>query len=431
MVPRHALATKLFASLTALAAAAALSGLVAPAAAQAAPGDLDPSFSGDGRLTTHVGTDGQVDSIALQGRKVLAGGTSITSSGSDWLLTRYTGRGALDRSFGKRGRLRLDLRGNDVFGEMLVLPSGKILGVGVAKHRFTVVRLTPDGRLDRTFGGGDGVVRTSFGTTFAVATQVVRVTRGRFVVAGWAGEIGDGRVALARYQANGRLDKSFSNDGKVTTGFWKGEETNDVAELLRWGDSSMVLVVGHTSSGGPTGFDVALASFTPRGRLEPLFGGGDGKTVQHLAPNDYIAGAVMQPHGTVLVGGYVDMGMGWDAALLRFNTSGHLDSGWGGGDGVVLHDSGTALEYWSGMARSGRRVVMVGQIDGAAAVLRVRRSGAMDAGFGSGGRVILPYSGGDSALYTATQQRDGRLLAGGRAPATLAADGFYLARLLR
>lgn len=410
------------------AAALVLAGQPPAGATHAAPGDLDLSFSGDGRTTAHVGLDGQVAAIAAQGTRLIVGGQSTTSAGNDWLIIRYRANGTVDRTFGQRGRVRLDFGGDDRLGDLLVMPNGTIVAVGGARGRFGIVQLTQQGRLDRSFAGGDGVARTSFGTPFAAATQVVRVSRGRIVVAGNAGSMGDSRFALARYQANGRLDRTFSGDGKVLAGFWTGEEQSQLSELLRWGRSDLVLAVGETSSSGPTGFDIALASFTAKGRLDRSFGG-DGRTVQHVTPNDYVAGAVMQPHGTVLVGGYGDLAGGWDAMFARFNASGHLDTGWGGGDGVVLRDAGTDLEYWLGMARTGRKVVMVGQVDGDAATMRVGRSGAMDTGFGTGGWAVTPFGGGQSRLHAATRDGAGRLLVGGRAPATLAADGFAVARL--
>jgi uncharacterized delta-60 repeat protein len=413
------------------AAAATLAVALAPAAS-AVPGALDPSFSADGQTTTRFGQDVAVGAVAAQGRRILVAGTSVTPSGQDGAIVRYRADGSRDPSFGRNGRVRLDFGKRDSVGDLLVLPSGKILAVGSSQRRFLVVRLTPDGRLDRGFGGGDGIVRTGFGTGFASGTQILRVTRGRFVVAGTTGDQGGTRFALARYQPSGTLDRSFSRDGRVTTRFGPADTFSVVVTLLRWTDSSAVVAVGETVNGGsPKGVSTALASYTPRGRPDPLFGGGDGKTVESISPFDYVAGAVMQKNSFILVGGHSELGpTGWDATLLRFNASGHLDSGWGGGDGFVSHDVGSTLEYWLGIAGDRAGAVLVGQVDGDAAVMRVGASGALDSSFGAGGYAVTPFPGGDSELRAAVLDRRHRVLAAGTAPATLVADGFAVERLL-
>ena len=414
------------------AAALVLALAVAPSAGAAAPGGLDPSFSGEGQTTTRFGLDVTVGVVDRQGRRILVAGTSDTPSGQDGAIVRYRANGSRDTSFGRNGRVRLDFGKRDSIADLAVLPSGKILAVGSSRRRFLVVRLTSAGRLDRGFGGGDGIVRTGFGTPFASGTQVLLVTRGRFVVAGTTGDPGGTRFALARYQPNGHLDRSFSRDGRTTTRFGPADTFSHVVTLLRWTDSSAVVAVGETANpGSPKGLSTALASYTRRGRPDPLFGGGDGRTVESIGPYDNVAGAVMQKNSFILVGGHSELGStGWDATLLRFNASGHLDSGWGGGDGFVSHDVGSTLEYWLGMARDRGGAVLVGQVDGNAAVMRVGASGAVDTSFGAGGYAVTPFPGGDSELHAAVLDSRHRVVAAGTAPATLVADGFAVERLL-
>jgi hypothetical protein len=54
----------------------------------------------------------------------------------------------------------------------------------------------------------------------AAANAVVVDSRDRVVAAGVAGDVDyqtkDNQLALARYRPNGRLDRSFSDDGKVS-----------------------------------------------------------------------------------------------------------------------------------------------------------------------------------------------------------------------
>jgi uncharacterized delta-60 repeat protein len=401
--------------------------------ALAAAGDLDTSFSGDGQANTGFGTAAQAEAVAMQGKKIMAGGFS-TKATSDFALVRYTAGGKRDLTFGKKGRASVDFGHDDTLTDLAILSNGKILAVGEANKAgpgsqvFAIARFTVDGKLDRTFGGGDGKVTTSFGDPAASADAVVLLSGGRFAVAGGTGDPSGTRFAVARYLPGGKLDTSFGGDGRVVTGFWPGDEVSEVRELVRWGD--LLLAVGESAPVAGN-FDVALARYGPDGKLDTLFGGGDGKATEDVSAWDYPQGAVLQKNGFFIVGGITEVAGGWDAMFLRFNASGHLDLAWGGGDGLVTHDiGGVELEYWFELVKAGSRVVVAGQVGGDASVLRILKSGALDTSFGGVGWVVTAFSGGDSTLQAVTIQGDGKIVGAGQAPATLAADGFAVERLL-
>ena len=84
---------------------------------------------------------------------------------------------------------------------------------------FVLARYRPDGSLDPGFGEG-GVVRTPFGLLHgAQAFDVSIMPDGRIVAAGFVQKGGDGKdssyFAVARYLPDGRLDQSFSRDGRA------------------------------------------------------------------------------------------------------------------------------------------------------------------------------------------------------------------------
>ena len=56
-------------------------------------GDLDPTFGGDGKVTTNfTNGDDQVDTVAIQADGMIVVGEPPTSAGSLWLVTRRTAR---------------------------------------------------------------------------------------------------------------------------------------------------------------------------------------------------------------------------------------------------------------------------------------------------------------------------------------------------
>src|SRR6185503_17100734 len=82
--------------------AAALS-LLASTVALAAPGDLDTTFSGDGKVITDInaGSVDWVGAIAIQSNgKILVGG----SSNDDIVVARYNPNGTLDTTFSGDGK---------------------------------------------------------------------------------------------------------------------------------------------------------------------------------------------------------------------------------------------------------------------------------------------------------------------------------------
>src|SRR3954467_7321318 len=121
------------------AALAALAVCASPAAA--APGDLDTSFSGDGRVSTLTSPDTFVArAVAVQpdGRVVVAGyscdtGTCGPTGDSSFRLLRYTAGGGRDAEFGQGGMVTPPIgAGRSQAFDVLVRPDGEIVAGGVA-----------------------------------------------------------------------------------------------------------------------------------------------------------------------------------------------------------------------------------------------------------------------------------------------------------
>jgi uncharacterized delta-60 repeat protein len=197
-----------------------------------ASGELDPSFGSGGiaSLAGHASIffKGRQRGLGFFPRTVspLPGGGALVmgaASGGGALslwrieVMRLTDRGRLDRSFGHGGRVILSVgqAGESNARAMTVLPDGRILlggsiRGGHAPHQrqtAALIRLRPDGSLDRTFGKG-GVVTIdgpgkSLITALAVGPKGEVVTGGRRIRGKrWTG-------LLARFSPNGRLDRAF------------------------------------------------------------------------------------------------------------------------------------------------------------------------------------------------------------------------------
>ncbi|MET9965919.1 calcium-binding protein [Streptomyces sp. NPDC006356] len=388
--------------------------LTVPGVALAAPGDLDPTFDGDGRVVTDFGGYDESRGMALQpdGKIVTVGLVQPYESGEvDFALARYNPNGALDSGFGTGGRVITDVRGSEDYANgVAVQADGKIVVVGrtsdpeTLNPEFTVVRYNPDGTLDTGFGTG-GTVVTEFGTggpseAFSVKVQA----NGGIVAVGSSGAA----FALARYNGDGSLDTGFDGDGRVTTTFAGGAATAFDVALQSDGK---IVAAGRAGYNYPANAsDFALARYNGDGSLDTGFDA-DGRVTTAFAEADVIGGVALQSDGKIVVSGFSD----FDFALARYNPTGTLDSGFSG-DGKVTTDFGSGtLDRGSDLAlQSDGKIVVAGMSQAEFAVSRYNPDGNLDGGFGIGGKVTTDVANGffDTASAVALQP-DGKIVASG------------------
>lgn len=169
----------------------------------AAAGDLDTSFSVDGKVITDL--TGKWDlawAVALQtDGKIIAAGAS-SGSGGRFSLIRYATDGSLDATFSDDGKVLTNFTsGDDWAYDVAIQADGKIVAAGVVAGqggRFGLARYESNGALDTSFGG-DGRVVTNFTSGWDAATGVGVQADGKIVAAGSASGAG-GRYGTARYE---------------------------------------------------------------------------------------------------------------------------------------------------------------------------------------------------------------------------------------
>ena len=138
--------------------------VVHPALVRIMPnGTLDPTF-GKGGIggETILAPVGEAYDVGMQGDGFITVGYghSAETEKVDLLAARFTSAGALDKTFGTDGLVRIDIAGEDDRGrDLVVLPDGRILIAGSGKPDATningmLVLLEKDGALDTEFGSG-------------------------------------------------------------------------------------------------------------------------------------------------------------------------------------------------------------------------------------------------------------------------------------
>lgn len=212
-------------------------------------GRLDRTFARNGILSFHFGYGGLYPPhLALQpdGKIVVVG---WGGRGTDFTFARLRPNGTFDRSFSRDGRQTVNFGRDreDGANAVALQRDGRIVAAGMSRTgrvgptRFAVVRLTRNGALDRSFGRG-GKVLTRPAPLGGHANAVLIQPEGLILVGGLAVEertYHSSNWALLRYRANGRLDRSFGRAGIVISNFGTGEDW--AGALARQSDGKIVV----------------------------------------------------------------------------------------------------------------------------------------------------------------------------------------------
>ena len=322
-------------------------------------------------------------------------------------------QGNLDPSFGFQGRtlfndpspVELPDAQTPRIKATAVLPNGKILVAGsigtVADNgqgQFYLERLNSGGTIDTTFGTG-GIATTSIGPN-AFATSMLVLPDGKIIVGGATDDSATAPTnvdfALARYNANGSLDRTFGSNGVVITDFPGNEEVDSLA----LGPKGEIVAAGSYFLSPNVGFDVAR--YDANGKLDKKFNG-TGMLSYNLGPtgaNSFPAAVAVQSDSKILVGSH----MNGEFALYRFNSNGSIDASFG--NSGVATTAGTLPLNLGGGTPTGAiqgsvtklaiqpdgKIVAAGQTGLATvpfALVRFSPNGSVNRSFGTNGATII------------------------------------------
>ena len=401
-----------------------------PAISWSAAEQLDPTFDGDGKLLSSLGSE-QISGQAIivqADQKILVIGSVFVDGDWDFTVLRYCMDGSLDDGvncggpgFGTGGRVITDFGGDfhDSALDAALEPDGKIVVVGTSSRYpqfdMAVARYNPDGSLDTDFDS-DGMVKVDFQNSdergYAVAVQPDH----KVIVAGVSYMTTWGDFALARLCPNGALDDgvncgspAFGAGGKVSTDFSGSSDWISGVAVY----NSKILAGG---SGGNK--DFAAARYNANGSLDTSFSSDGKQTVSFGSGWDYGQDVVVQSDGKlILAGGGYAGDWNTDFALVRFNTNGTLDTSFSG-DGKVLTEFSGFSDRILSVTMQGNNVVAAGYATHCygedLAVARYNAAGTLDTSFDGDGRVTTDFGGSyDAADSVAVQSNDKIVVAGG------------------
>jgi len=234
-------------------------------------GSLDPSFGAGGTLTLHLAQHFEAQDAALQpdGKLVIVG-TYGPWPDRDFGLVRLLPNGALDPSFDGDGVVTSDFGATETGASVIVLGDGRLVLGGIRGTSplvdLALVRYLSDGTLDTSFGVGGLATADAGADDFG--SQVIQLPNGKLLVAGTFIDSKGGRdFLLSRFHPDGGLDTSFGSSGFIKTDF---TGTLDGCAAVAVAGPDLILTAGFTFPPTQPLSDFALARYIATTPVELL-----------------------------------------------------------------------------------------------------------------------------------------------------------------
>jgi uncharacterized delta-60 repeat protein len=362
-------------------------GVVAAAAAADNAGPLAATtaatlvrYSATGQLVSSFGTAGVVRvtrtgyAFTLTTLEHAPGGTLVafggftTATGSGAIVLRVDATtGALDPTFGSGGVVLRGFGQSFIYwgaeGGGTVLPDGRL----VVTHRYApstsandplaVLALTPAGRPDPAFGGGDGLVAVPISARRLGRPHVAADGRIVVPVVSFVSDSGvPVRVGAVRLLPSGARDATFDGDGVATRHpFGSTPQRGTVDAVLQPGGRVVVGAGVEVGPGLQFGFfsATALVRFTARGGTDLSFNPGHGFV---RLPAMYVNRMVRTASGAIVLAGADQDGLpevdppSVVGRLARVSADGVPDATFGSGGVRNVRDPGTNQSALDGAA---------------------------------------------------------------------------------
>ncbi|MGN6617003.1 MAG: Calx-beta domain-containing protein [Ilyomonas sp.] len=358
-------------------------------------GSLDRTYGKNGRVVVFKFLYSRAV-MQADGKALVIGANYEDGRGYQVILTRYNMDGSLDKAFGNNGIIYPGFSREDEFSLSIALDNdGKILAVAGSQFHVGIARFNTDGSPDRTFStDGTGIIYTNLLTSYygSIVSTVVQID-GKIVIAGQYGMI--------RFKANGVLDHSFGNNGKIVTDYYPLSLAIQVNGKILIGGSTSIFQTNFT-----------LERYNDDGSLDKSFNKTGVISGSYLGTINAMA---VQKNGKIVVAGYKGDLRKADFSLTRFNSDGSLDDVFGT-EGKVLTDF---KDYTTSMAtclilEGNGKIIAAGKANGDFAIARYNSSnGSLDNSFSDDGRITGFFPIASSNVTCIAVQKDGKVVVAG------------------
>jgi len=319
--------------------------------------------------------------------------------------------GTLDPTFGTGGKAVANVPGTYCSGQALAQQAdGKILVCGQTPGLTLLVRFNADGTLDTGFGT-NGLVTTDVDASNDYIGSIAVQPDNKIVVAGNKFDaLANGNLIVMRYSADGDLDNSFSSDGIAELVF---PNSDSYATGLALQPDGKIVVCGERYAGS------AWESFVTRFNPDGNWDGGFGTVQLDMGPNssDNLKDIALQPDGRIVVCGVSLDAFDQRIAVARYNTDGTLDAGFGTGGKLLLAPGGFGDDRANSVRiKPDGKIIVAGISDNDSGydvvAIQLNVDGSFDGTFGTTGVAVIPFGGSDWTQPSLALQPDGKIVIG-------------------
>ncbi len=369
---------------------------------------LDNTFSDDGIVTKDFYNRSDIAyslTVLPSGKIVIAGTIQVKNGTFDFAVARINDDGTFDNTFSADGITTTDIKGADGtdYGLSVAVQANNKIVVGgwtFANNDFAMVRYNEDGSLDQTFGTG-GIVTTNIGTNDK-GNSIALQSDGKIILSGYSYGGNTYDFAVVRYDTIGNIDKSFENNGKVTTDI---ANDRDYGMGMAIQKDDKIIVAGSAKISSRN--NLAVVRYNKDGSLDTSFDN-DGKAMTLIngkgINGNSAAVAIQQDDKIVIACSYSDDTY-TKIGVVRFNSDGSLDSDWGT-KGIVQTSVGNYDDEAFGIAiQPDNKILVTGYTYSSKTmndffIIRYNTDGSPDMNFDSNGIFIKPI-GSDYSYDTA------------------------------
>jgi uncharacterized delta-60 repeat protein len=385
--------------------------------AYASDGDLDSSWGGDGVVvSSHTDPSSAYAVANYPDDRVLAVGSATDSPASRISVNRFLVDGSPDTTCNNTGQF-VDTVNDAVASDVVVLSDGSFVIAGTIqinnKGTLFVAKFTPICRFDVTFGI-NGIATYSAGDGTSARALTIQPD-GKFVVVGaeypTVSDSSDQRILVTRFSATGLIDNAFGVIGRfVSTANQKGQAQDVVID-----SSGRIIFVGLVDRTVAPDAGI-VGRLTSGGQLDTTFAD-QGYLIDDFDGEAQLNAIDIRPNGNLVAVGthVVPYSTGPQMALVVCLTAqGALDSTCNSVGWDFLSDFPNDVYADDVIVTSDNKILLSGASDDGTIrpiVMRLNDNATLDNSFASSG--TWRGSALIGRMYSVTIQSDGRILAAG------------------
>jgi uncharacterized delta-60 repeat protein len=385
--------------------------------AYASDGDLDTTWGGDGVVVSTHATESAAYAIAnYPGDRVLVVGWVTDSTASRILVNRFLADGSADTSCNGTGEF-IDTVNDAVASDVVVLSDGSFVITGTMqinnKGTLFVAKFTSTCNLDANFGtAGIATYSALLGTS---GRALVVQSDGKIVVVGdessTVSDSSDKRILITRFSDLGILDTSFGSNGRFISSTNEKGQAQDVVI-----DSSGRIIFTGSIVGTVAPGAAIVGRLTITGSLDTSFAT-QGYLINEFNGDPRLNAIAIRPNGNlVAVGTYGGPFPSTQQSpiVVCLTQAGAFDSDCGVDGWTYLPTLNSDVYADDVVVTADNAILLSGMsesIDPAPMVMRLDHTGVRDNNFGSSGTWLGTDLTG--RMYSLAIQADGRILSAG------------------